>query len=406
MKKNLPLITTILALVFSLYGIYTRTKPAIPKRFHHPIAKESVTRGKILGHNGAVLAESVPYWEFHLDPQANAHHTNVWNNARVATVLAKELEIDRDFILDKLENEKKKRYILIKATYERKFLDRVKKHLLDLRLCVEEKQRRRYPLGRAACHIVGTTIDSGKHEYPLKGAFGIESRWNERLSRGENFSCDLIPDVQVKLHSFITNAVATTEAEAGWGVVISTDHDEVFAMASYPDYDPMNFKGVTDEQFLNRPALYGFTPSYLISPLLSPAITNDNKLIAERLEHLGFSSARNDLCEEYHSRIWTPSNNSTNHTRVFRQGGLMTQTSLQIARAYAQSARECNPIAHKACIAIIPEWPYEGPCTSNLIYTVVLTDNNRVATVSLRKPKNRPAAHNLIYSDEAKILTR
>jgi len=100
-------------------------------------------------------------------------------------------------------------------------------------LYFQREDRRVYPQGSLAAHVVGfTDIDN-------KGLAGIEAEFDDRL-RDDGAPLRLSLDVRVQhvLHEELAQAVAEFDAKGAAGVVMDVRTGEVTAMVSLPDFDP------------------------------------------------------------------------------------------------------------------------------------------------------------------------
>jgi len=384
MKRNkfCHWVLALLFLAISVTAICRIPRPDKPKLIYEPPTTPPVVRGRILARDGTVIARTVPCWQFRLDPRANGKATNVWNNARVADYLSKALDLDKGFLLSQLERTDN-RYIKIKETLDPAYYERVKSRLRPLRLVVEKLPRRDYPLGRMAAHAVGFAYGGYAAGEPLVGATGLEAQWAKLLAMGEDVRTDLLPSAQRELYETITNAISQTKAEAGWGVVLSTDLNEILAMVSVPDFDPADYRHSSDDERLNRAAQYPFFPGDIVRLLVGTSVTNDVRQVLERLRHLGFGESRNLCHGEISGALPDPANAAPDLLPNLLAGRAMTATTLQLARALAISAQEGDPIPHYSISA--PSLQIRG----RILTKVLSLANNRVAVTTVLNPNIR-----------------
>jgi len=93
-------------------------------------------------------------------------------------------------------------------------------------------ERRFYPQGRAAAHVLGSVDVDGR------GIAGVEKGFDQRL-RTDRSALRLSVDVrvQVALRESVEKAIADFNGIGGAGVVLDINTAEVLAMVSLPDYD-------------------------------------------------------------------------------------------------------------------------------------------------------------------------
>ncbi|MDA5195072.1 peptidoglycan D,D-transpeptidase FtsI family protein [Govanella unica] len=121
-------------------------------------------------------------------------------------------------------------------------------------LAFEMEDRRVYPHGRLASHILGFVDIDGN------GLAGTERYFNKRLGDPAHVQepLKLAVDFRVQhvLHEELENVVRTFSAVGGAGVVLDARSGEVLAMVSLPDYDP-NVAGSANQITLFNRAVQG-----------------------------------------------------------------------------------------------------------------------------------------------------
>lgn len=120
-------------------------------------------------------------------------------------------------------------------------------------LAFQREERRVYPFGRLASHVLGfVDIDS-------KGISGIEARFDDVLRdparRGKPLQLSIDIRVQHAVTDELTRAIQTFRAIGGAAVVQDVRTGEILAMVSMPDFDPNNPGGATQETRFNRATL-------------------------------------------------------------------------------------------------------------------------------------------------------
>ena len=113
------------------------------------------------------------------------------------------------------------------------------------------EQRRTYPAGSLAAHVVGQTdIDN-------RGISGIENRFDDTLRARPTTPLALTLDIRFQhvLHEELAAAVDTFNALGAAGVIIDVANGEVVAMVSLPDFDPnRSLRPSDDNARFNRAA--------------------------------------------------------------------------------------------------------------------------------------------------------
>ena len=97
---------------------------------------------------------------------------------------------------------------------------------------LQQDQKRVYPHGQLACHVIGRCDIDGY------GISGIEQAFDQELSTKEGeFKLSLDIRVQHAVHNELVEAVAKFRAVAANATVMNVKTGEIVAMVSLPDYD-------------------------------------------------------------------------------------------------------------------------------------------------------------------------
>ena len=234
-------------------------------------------RGGIYDRNGTTLAVSLPVFSVAYVPfkgDSPKKHLAQINLLQKVLSLA---ERDVQRILARIED--KDTFVWIK----RKISDEEHEKLIRLNLAgisFREENKRFYPLGRLAAHVLGGV---GMDD---KGLSGVEQKYDELLKgvSGESLILqdarkrkyqievlkepqpgkDLILTIDQTIQHIAERELrrAIDETQANWGTVVISNpaSGEILAMASFPTYDPNVYPGVDREADINRAVRYNFEP--------------------------------------------------------------------------------------------------------------------------------------------------
>lgn len=190
-----------------------------------PAPERVIRRADILDRNGVILARSLKTASLYADPKVIAD----------PQVVAKDLvkvfpDMTYGDLLQKLQSEK--RFVWIKRNMtpddQHKIL-----YLGHPGLSFKEEQRRIYPQGPLASHIVGyTNVDD-------KGTAGLEAGFDKLLLEGDE---PLLTTIDVRIQHALRREVGTAMKKfsgvAGTGMVMDVNTGEILAAVSLPDFDP------------------------------------------------------------------------------------------------------------------------------------------------------------------------
>ena len=201
-------------------------------------APVGVARADLVDRNGQLLAVDLTHYGVYVDPR------EIWDTAesqRVLTRILPNLQAER---LAKALNSDHREYLIGGLTPDQKA------KLQDMGLpgiSFEEEEKRVYPLGSTAAHMIGFSDTSGTG---LSGAeLGLD-----KVIKDEKGPVALSMDlrVQAALDDELGKAVAKYHALGGIGMVINVKTGEVLGFSSQPDFD-LNAPGRTPpDQIMNR----------------------------------------------------------------------------------------------------------------------------------------------------------
>ncbi len=206
------------------------------------IARGAAAKTEITDRNGVVLAVSLG--------TAALYANTAWIDDVEATVQALEKvlpDLDRARILERLRVPR--RYVSLR----RHLTPNEQYGILRLGmpgLVLEPDQRRVYPMGNLAAHVVGFSDPDGR------GLAGIERQFDTRLREGSG-ALSLSIDVRVQhvLRNALSDAMAEHSAVGAAGIVLDTANGELLAMVSLPDFDPNRARTAGAELRFNRATL-------------------------------------------------------------------------------------------------------------------------------------------------------
>jgi cell division protein FtsI (penicillin-binding protein 3) len=222
---------------------------AAASRAPAPVAQAPVMRGAVTDRNGEILAVSLPINALYANPR------EIDNPAGVADQLRRVLpQLDRERLIARLTGERQFAYLA------RALTPREVQAVNDLGvpgLHFEDAERRYFPQGRNAVHVIGGTDVDGQ------GIAGVERFFDERL-RGDlrNTPLRLSVDVRVQLamRDAVQRAITDFNGIGGAGIVMDVTNGEVLAMVSLPDYDANDVGAATTDQRFNRVTVGVYEP--------------------------------------------------------------------------------------------------------------------------------------------------
>ena len=206
-----------------------------------PVPPEA--RADLTDRQGRLLATDLTHYGLYLDPR------EVWDQGETRRGLLAALPNLSKDRLERALRSGRREYLIGGLTPQ----ERARVHDLGLPGAVfEEEQRRVYPLGPTAAHLIGFS-DSGGHGLAgAERALDASVRQGARAGETTTLSVDL--RVQAALEDELAKGMAAYQALAAIGVVTDVHTGEILGMTSLPDFDPNAPGGADPNRMVNRAA--------------------------------------------------------------------------------------------------------------------------------------------------------
>ena len=245
-----------LALVIRLFYIQVIWSEELQQKALNQWTKDTsltAERGRILDRDGTVLAQSGTAYKLLVWPN------QIQNPERVATELAKLLDMNKDTLLEKITN-KKQQEIVIKRQLERETVDTIAALKLGKGVVTALDTKRYYPGGDLFSQLLGFTTIDGIGQEGLESAYnkyltGTDGRMIVETDRIGNplaygveeyidaqDGSDLVLTTDSVIQSFLVKALKealeVNDALSAQGILMNCKTGEILAIATAPDYDP------------------------------------------------------------------------------------------------------------------------------------------------------------------------
>lgn len=209
---------------------------------NHVVEKAETSRSDIVDRNGVLLATTIETPSLYANPKQIQDPRGVAQ--KIVGVLT---DLTESEVYAKLSSDKSFVWIKRQLTPRQEFeVNRL--GIPGLQFQAEE--RRVYPKGNLAAHVVGYSgIDN-------KGLAGMERGFDE-VMRDRHEPVELSIDVRLQyiLRDEIMRQMTDFSAVGGMGLIMDVNTGEVLAMASLPDFDPNRPGTATPETIFNRATL-------------------------------------------------------------------------------------------------------------------------------------------------------
>lgn len=257
-------------------------------------------RGSIYDRYGEEypLAKSVPVWEYRLDP-VSLTNTVVKkrgerrrNKGAIMKTVADALSLDYEKIMNMTDNVKN-RYQFLAISSDADANRTICDSKLVAGIAIEDRQIREYLHNRSLCHVLGSV--NAEHV----GSAGIEQRYNRDLTgipgkiigkkdaRGRELydkreiSIDPRPgadiyltidhNIQSDVESILEKGIKEYGAGSGWCVVMDAKTGAIYALASFPDFNPSEYNKAGDEAKRNRVTNLTYEPGSVMKVITAAA---------------------------------------------------------------------------------------------------------------------------------------
>ncbi|MBV8393206.1 MAG: penicillin-binding protein 2 [Alphaproteobacteria bacterium] len=198
-------------------------------------------RADIIDRNGVVMATSLPVQSAFVNP-----HLLLDTQDAAKKIVSALPDLKYDEVKAKLDSDKS--FVWIKRGLSPREQDLVNKLGIP-GLEFQAEERRIYPQGQTAAHIVGyASIDNA-------GLGGIERYFDQQLQSGETVQLSIDIRLQRMVEDEIAHAVQKFSAIGAQAIVMDVTNGEILAMASLPTYDANKAKTITNEALFNRATL-------------------------------------------------------------------------------------------------------------------------------------------------------
>lgn len=197
-------------------------------------------RADLVDRNGMMLAVDLPHFALYIDPR------EVWDVPATRAALRSVLPDLPARRIDKVLSGERRVFVATGLTPEQR------NRLHDLGLpgfSFEDDERRVYPLGSTAAHLIGFSDSGGA------GIAGFERAFDKDI-RGASAPVPLSIDLRVQavLEEELRKAAMEFNPIGAVGIVTNVRTGEVLGLSSWPDFDPNKAGAANDNERLNRAA--------------------------------------------------------------------------------------------------------------------------------------------------------
>jgi len=231
----------LVVLAFGLVVVWAALLPYFgpPRSFAGGMTKISSHRSDIVDRNHRLLATNMPVRSLYAHP----HNIQSTESAeRMTEALARIVPgLNRDAALKKLTGSAPFVWLANRLSPDQY---QAIVEIGEAGLEFGRREARLYPNGRLAAHVLGGNRIGRQdaHGAEIIGTAGVELQYNEQLSDPTRHDEPLVLSLDMKAQKAVEDVLAagtqTLRAHGGSAVLIDVHSGELYAIASYPDFDP------------------------------------------------------------------------------------------------------------------------------------------------------------------------
>lgn len=246
-----------LSVIYTLGNLQIRQKEVLAARAQDQRMVEyqlSAKRGDIMASDGLPLAHNITLNLIYAVPP------EIEDKVLAARELSPVLEIDEAQLLELLNRES--RYVPLRHWQEDEVAEQVKE--LGIKgIVILPEEKRLYPDGSLASHVLGYVNRDGEGKYGVEGYYEALLRGQDGfVQREQDVSRRIIPigknnvdevehgatliltidrSIQRMVESYLREAAVAYSASSATVIVMDPTDGAIVAMANYPDFDPNNY---------------------------------------------------------------------------------------------------------------------------------------------------------------------
>jgi cell division protein FtsI/penicillin-binding protein 2 len=278
------------------------------EKYKENAERQHTSELKTVGKRGAIyskdfksgelfpMAVNKTVYDVIVDPNILRNQGEAFQNVALEELKKFFPEVGEDKITESIAKQNDSYELLIKDVDEQKMEELksilTQKKLLKNGINFEPHQRRFYPEGQFASHVLGFVRkdDAGKGQYGLEqfyneflnGVAGyekklkdnsgvwipIEDKEGQKAEDGMDLVLTIDPTVQFKMEETLAKLSEDFKPKTALGIVMNPNTGEIYAMASNPNFDPNKYFEVEDVGlFLNPIVSSTYEPGSIFKPL-------------------------------------------------------------------------------------------------------------------------------------------
>lgn len=273
-------------------------------------------RGEIFFRGGQILATNVNEKYVFISPREIEEK----EKEETAKLLAETLNLDKDFILEKVKKDNLFEPIKYKITEEE---ERSLGNLDLAGVYTKAADFRNYPQDSLAAHVIGFLGGEGRGQYGIEGYYndilqgeeglqeGIKNPWgigylNKIADKGYDIFLNLDYNIQFVAEKLLKEAAKSLEFESGQIIIIDPNSGEIIALANFPAFNPNEYSEVENINIFQDAAIQKiFEPGSVFKPITMAGALEEGKITPQTTYvDEGKVKVGGYTIYNYDSRVW------------------------------------------------------------------------------------------------------
>jgi len=257
---------------------------ALSQGLHNSFPETQIERGEIFLKGGESLAINIDL------PFVFASPKKITDFEKTSQILSEILNLDKNFILEKLKKDKDKFYSLLKKNLSPEEVEKLKNLSLE-GIFVDKERGRYYPQENLASQVIGFLGAEGKGQYGLEESFNdiLENGQDAELKKGPDLILTIDYDIQFEAEKLLQGAKENLEIESGQIIVIEPNSGKIIALAHFPNFNPNQYEKYAKDRnleiFKNSVTQKLFEPGSVFKPITMAGALNEGKITPDTTYH-------------------------------------------------------------------------------------------------------------------------
>lgn len=270
---------TILSRLFFLQISQGDFYKALSQGLHVSFSESEDIRGEIFLSNKEPLAINLDW------PFVFAQSKKIKNAEKTVNILSQILDLDKNFILEKIEKDNS--YSVIKRKLSQKEAELLEEQNLE-GIFVEREKGRYYPQESLAAQVVGFLGAEGKGQYGLEQAYEDSLRGENSFleeQKGSDLILTIDYNIQFKAEKLLQEAKEDLKIEGGQIIVIEPNSGKILTLAHLSNFNPNYYEKYALEGnlkvFKNKTTQELFEPGSVFKTMTMAAALEENKVFPQ-----------------------------------------------------------------------------------------------------------------------------